>query len=67
VAAIVALLVILGAARMLVLKSYGLSLFAAILTAIPCISPSACCLLGEGVGIWAVIVLLNPDVRSAFR
>jgi len=54
-----------GAVRMMSLRSYGLAITASILTAIPCVSP--CCLLGQIAGIWALIVLLNADVRSAFR
>jgi hypothetical protein len=60
-------LTIVGGARMLVLKSYVLAVFASVVAAIPCISCSACCGLGEGIGIWALVVLLNNDVRAAFR
>jgi hypothetical protein len=31
---------------------------------IPCISP--CCLLGLPIGIWALVVLLKPEVKAAF-
>ena len=61
------LLTILGAVRMMALKSYGLAVFVSVLAAVPCISCMACCGPGEGVGIWALVVLLNPEVRSAFR
>jgi hypothetical protein len=64
---VISLITILGAIRMMMLRSHGLAVFAAILTAIPCLSPSACCLVGIGVGIWALVVLLNPDVQAAFR
>ena len=65
---VTSLLGVIGAIRMLMLRSYGLALFTAIVTAVPCVSPMACpCLLGMGVGVWAMVVLLNPDVRSAFR
>jgi len=37
----------------------------AILTAIPILSP--CCLLGQIVGIWALVVLFNSDVHAAFK
>jgi hypothetical protein len=67
IALLVSLITILGAIRMMMLRSYGLAVFVSVLTAIPCISPTACCLLGEGAGIWALVVLLNTDVRSAFR
>ncbi len=62
---IVGVLGILGGIRMLSLRSYGLGVVASILTAIPCVSP--CCLIGQIAGIWALIVLLNGEVRSAFR
>ena len=52
---------------MLSLRAYGLAVAASVITAIPCISCSACCGLGEGIGIWALVVLLNNDVRAAFR
>jgi hypothetical protein len=65
VALFVCLLTMIGAIRMMMLKSYGLAVFASVLMAIPCISP--CCGVGTGVGVWALIVLLNPDVRAAFR
>jgi hypothetical protein len=61
------ILPIAGGVRMLSLKSYGLGICGAICAAIPCISATACCGLGEGVGLWALVVLLNPDVKSAFR
>lgn len=38
---------------------------AAILAMIPCVSP--CCLLGLPLGIWALIVLLKPEVKAAFQ
>jgi hypothetical protein len=60
-------LVILGGIRMLALKNYGLAILASILAAIPCISCSGCCGLGAIAGIWALVVLINPDVRSAFH
>lgn len=61
------LLTMIGGWRMWSLRNYGLALTGAIVTAIPCISCTACCGVGEGVGIWALVVLLNPDVRAAFR
>ena len=61
------LLVILGGIRMMSLKNYGLALFASIVAALPVVSCSGCCGAGEIVGIWALIVLLNPDVRAAFH
>ncbi len=64
---VTALLSVLGGWRMYQLRSYGLSVVGAVAAAIPCLSGSACCGLGEGVGLWALIVLLKPEVRDAFR
>lgn len=56
--------VLFGAIQMRKLSSYGLSMAAAILAVIPCISP--CCVLGIPFAIWALVVLNKPDVRSQF-
>ncbi len=64
---IMSLLTLFGGIRMLSLKSYGWAITGAIVAAIPCISPMGCCLLGEAAGIWALVVLMNNDVRAAFR
>lgn len=61
-----AALIAFGAWRMKELKSYGLAMTAAILAMIPCFT-SCCCLLGLPVGIWAIIVLLDKDVKAAFN
>lgn len=60
-------LVILGGLRMLSLKNYGLAILASIVAALPGVSCSGCCGLGIIVGIWAIVVLLNPDVRASFQ
>jgi hypothetical protein len=57
--------VIFGAIKMKALQSYGLALTGAILAALPCTSP--CCFLGLPLGIWAIIVLMNQEVKNAFR
>lgn len=56
--------IIYGAMQMKNMSNYGLALAASILVMIPCMSP--CCLLGLPVGIWALVVLLNQDVKRAF-
>jgi hypothetical protein len=57
--------VILGAMRMKSLTSYGFAMAGAIIAMIPCLSP--CCCLGLPVGIWALVVLMNQDVKAAFQ
>jgi len=58
-------LVILGAVRMKRLESYGFAMASAIIAMVPCISP--CCVLGFPFGLWAIIVLQEGHVRTAFR
>jgi hypothetical protein len=55
----------LGALRMKNLQSYGLAVTASILAMIPCTS-GCCCLVGLPIGIWALIVLMDKDVKAAF-
>jgi len=38
---------------------------ASIIAMIPCVSP--CCCLGLPFGIWALVVLARPAVKSAFQ
>ena len=58
-------LVLIGARRMRNLESYSLAMTAAIVAMVPCVSP--CCLLGLPFGIWALLVLGDSSVKSAFR
>jgi hypothetical protein len=57
------ILVIVGSQKMKNLQSYGWAMTSSILTVIPCF---ACCLWGIPIGIWALIVLNKPEVKSAF-
>jgi hypothetical protein len=67
VGVLVAFLGIWGGVRMLQLRSYGVAILASILTAVPVLSGCACACVGMIPGVWALIVLMNPDVREAFR
>ncbi len=58
-------LILFGAIRMQQLTNHGLAMAVAIIAMIPCFSP--CCLLGIPFGIWALVVLSRPDVRSQFK
>lgn len=66
-ALVCALLTLLGGIRMVSLKNYALGICGAICAAIPCLSFSGCCCFGEIIGIWALVVLANPEVRAAFH
>jgi hypothetical protein len=57
-------LVLIGATKMQSLRSYEFAYTAAILAMIPCLTP--CCLPGLPFGIWALIVLKKPEVKSHF-
>ena len=54
-----------GGIKMRNLESRGLALTAAILSCIPCLSP--CCCISLPFGIWAIVTLNDPVVRTAFR
>ena len=55
-----ALLILFGAFQMLRLRSYAWAMAAAILSIV------ACSLIGLPMGVWALIILLQPDVRETF-
>jgi hypothetical protein len=57
--------ILMGAIKMKKLESYGLAMASTIIAMIPCFSP--CCLLGLPIGIWALVILLKPEVKSAFH
>jgi hypothetical protein len=58
------LVITLGGARMRNATGRGLAMAGSILSMIPC--TSSCCLIGLPIGIWALVVLSNPDVKAAF-
>ncbi len=60
----IGVVMLLGAIQMQKLGSHGFALAAAILGMVPCLSP--CCLLGLPVGIWAMTVLNDTEVKAAF-
>jgi hypothetical protein len=54
---VIAVLILLGAIKMLKLKSYEFSYAAAILSVLPCINPCCGWILGLIFGIWAMVIL----------
>ncbi len=62
---IMSILVLVGALRMKALRSYEFSLIAALLALFPCVT--SCCLIGLPFGVWAIIVLRRPAVKSQFK
>lgn len=56
---------LLAGVKLRKLQSYGLCMTGTILAMIPC--TSACCLLGLPIGIWALVVMSKPEVKSQFH
>ena len=52
-----------AALQMLKLRGHTLAVVASAIAMIPC---WGCCCLGVPVGIWTLVVLLNPEVKAAF-
>jgi hypothetical protein len=63
--AVVAVAAAICAWKMKNMDSYGVAIAACCLSMIPCYN--SCCILGLGVGIWGLVVLLQEDVKAAFR
>jgi hypothetical protein len=57
--------VIFAGLQMRALKNWGVALAGAILVMVPC-STSCCCCLGVPAGIFALVMLTKPEVKSAF-
>ncbi len=66
VVVVAGLVTIFGGFQMMQHRAYGLAVAAAVLAAIPFLSLAGCCLLGIGIGIWALVVLFNSDVKATF-
>jgi hypothetical protein len=60
----VGVVVLMGVRRMQALEKYQFAYTTSILVMLPCISP--CCLFGLPFGIWALVVLNRPEVKSQF-
>ena len=52
-----------GAVKMMRLQNHQLAFATAILAMLPC---SACCIISLPFGIWALVVLNRPDIKSQF-
>lgn len=63
--AVFAAVAFFGALRMKQLRSYNLAMAAAIISVIPC-TTYVCCMLTMPLGIWALVVLMKPEVKAAF-
>jgi hypothetical protein len=63
--AVLSLVNALAAIQMMRLRMYPFALAGCILSMLNC--GSNCCLIGIPLGFWALVVLLKPEVRSAFQ
>jgi hypothetical protein len=61
----ISVFVLFGAIKMQKLTGYGFAFATAIVALIPCFSP--CCVLGLPIGIWALVMLNKPEVKSQFK
>lgn len=57
-------LIFVGAARMQRLQNFGLAMAACIVAMLPC---GFCCIFGLPIGIWGLVVLNQPNVKSQFN
>jgi hypothetical protein len=62
----VSALILIGAVKMQSLRSHGFALAAAILSVVPCLTPCCGYVIGLAFGIWALVVLNKPEVKSQF-
>src|SRR5687768_6816315 len=58
-------LTIVAGAKMRGLSGYGLAIAGSILAMIPC--TNGCCCIGLPIGIWSIVVLMDPQVKASFR
>jgi hypothetical protein len=54
-----------GGLKMKNLEGYPFAIAGSIVAIIPCIG--SCCCIGIPIGIWSLIVLNKPEVKTAFR
>jgi hypothetical protein len=64
---IISILILTGAIKMLKLRSYQFAFAAAILSVLPCITPCCGWLVALIFGIWSMVVLSKPEVKSRFE
>jgi hypothetical protein len=55
--------VLFGAIKLLRLQSHSIAVIASVVAMLPC---QCCCLFGLPFGIWALVVLNKPEVKSQF-
>ncbi len=61
---VLSVLMLVGGVTMKSQSSYGLAMTGAVCAIIPCVNGCICCAMP--VGIWALMVLVDPNVKAAF-
>jgi hypothetical protein len=64
---VMSVLIFLGASKMQALRSYEFSFTAAVISVIPCLTPCCGFIVGLAFGIWALVLLLKPEIKSQFK
>ena len=67
VLALVSAFVIVAAIQMSRLRAWPVAVAASGIAAVPCLMPYCCCCINLPIAVWCLVVLLQPDVRSAFE
>jgi hypothetical protein len=60
-------LVIYGALQMKNASNYTLAWLAAIIATVPCCFTGCCCITSMPAGIFAIVVLMRPEVKALFQ
>ena len=55
--------VLFGAINLLRLRNYGVAMVTSVVAMLPC---QCCCVLGLPAGIWALVIMNKPEVKSQF-
>lgn len=58
--------VIFGGVKMKAMQGWGIAVAGAVVALLPCTN-WICCLLGMPIGIWALVVLMNDEVKRSFQ
>ena len=61
---ILGMVILLGAVQMKNLKSYTFAMISSVVAMLPF---TCCCVIGLPIGIWALIVLMKPEVKAVFQ
>lgn len=58
--------VVFGGLKLKSAQAYGISMAAAIISTIPCCFNGCCCITSMPAGIFALVLLLKPEVKASF-